>query len=166
MNSSSNVYIDYYQSPIGDVEIRATDTNLTHVGFVNKQCETKTNSITQRAVQQLAEYFTGQRTQFELPLGAVGTQFQTDVWRELSAIEFGQTRSYADVAIAIGRPKAVRAVGAANGRNPLGIVVPCHRVIGKNGHLTGFAHGVDKKAWLLQHEKNAPSLITPQFNNI
>ena len=77
MNSSSNVYIDYYQSPIGDVEIRATDTNLTHVGFVNKQCETKTNSITQRAVQQLAEYFTGQRTQFELPLGAVGTQFQT-----------------------------------------------------------------------------------------
>lgn len=145
-------YVEYYQSPIGHIEVRASDDSLMAVGFVNKPQSNSPNSITRLTVRQLKEYFDGIRKGFELPLGARGTEFQNAVWSALLNIEYGQTRSYAQVASSISRPKAVRAVGAANGRNPIGIIVPCHRVIGSNGELTGFAHGVDKKAWLLRHE--------------
>jgi methylated-DNA-[protein]-cysteine S-methyltransferase len=100
----------------------------------------------------LLEYFAGQRRQFELPLAAAGTAFQRQVWDALAAIPWGELRSYADIARAIDRPTAVRAVGAANGRNPLPIVVPCHRVIGSNGSLTGFAGGLGIKRQLLKLE--------------
>jgi methylated-DNA-[protein]-cysteine S-methyltransferase len=102
--------------------------------------------------RQLGEYFEGTRTHFELPLQARGSEFEKKVWRALEKIPYGTTRSYLDLAKAIGAPKACRAVGAANGRNPLPIVVPCHRVIGANGKLTGFTGGLGRKAALLAHE--------------
>jgi methylated-DNA-[protein]-cysteine S-methyltransferase len=100
----------------------------------------------------LKEYFDGTRRHFDLPLGPRGTEFQLRVWEALTQIPYGQTRSYRDIALAIGKPTAVRAVGAANGRNPLPIVVPCHRVIGSDGSLTGFAGGLEAKTRLLQLE--------------
>jgi methylated-DNA-[protein]-cysteine S-methyltransferase len=105
-----------------------------------------------RARAQLAEYFAGARTAFELPLRLEGTPFQRAVWAALLEIPFGETRSYSAIARALGRPTAVRAVGAANGRNPLAIIVPCHRVIGAGGALTGYAGGLARKRWLLAHE--------------
>lgn len=103
-------------------------------------------------VSQLAEYFEGSRQTFTLPLDMRGTQFQREVWMALSGIPFGATRSYSEIAALVGRPKAVRAVGAANGANPLPIVIPCHRVIGKSGDLTGYRGGLDIKISLLRHE--------------
>ena len=105
--------------------------------------------------RQLKEYFFGTRTEFDLPLEPKGSEFQIKVWRALRQIPFGQTRSYLDLATAVGTPKASRAVGAANGRNPLSIIVPCHRVIGANGALTGFAGGLEVKAKLLALEARA-----------
>lgn len=102
--------------------------------------------------RQLAEYFAGNRQAFDLKLAPQGTPFQRAVWRALGEIPFGTTCCYADIARRIGRPTAVRAVGAANGRNPVAIVVPCHRVIGRDGSLTGYAGGLDRKRWLLEHE--------------
>jgi methylated-DNA-[protein]-cysteine S-methyltransferase len=104
------------------------------------------------AEAQLRAYFSGERTTFDLPLDPTGTDFQKRVWAALLTIPFGETRSYGEIARAIGSPAAVRAVGAANGRNPLSIVAPCHRVIGGNGSLTGFAGGLDAKRFLLAHE--------------
>jgi methylated-DNA-[protein]-cysteine S-methyltransferase len=106
----------------------------------------------ERVVEQLEAYFAGERTSFELPLAAKGTDFQRQVWRALSAIPYGETTTYAEIARTIGRPRAVRAVGAANGRNPLSIVVPCHRVIGRDGTLTGYAGGLENKRKLLDLE--------------
>jgi methylated-DNA-[protein]-cysteine S-methyltransferase len=103
--------------------------------------------------QQLGEYFAGTRTEFDVALELRGRPFQVEVWTALQAIPYGETTSYAGVARAVGRPDAVRAVGAANGRNPISIIVPCHRVIGADGSLTGYGWGVDCKAWLLQHEQ-------------
>jgi methylated-DNA-[protein]-cysteine S-methyltransferase len=103
--------------------------------------------------RQLAEYFAHQRQQFDLPLDPLGTAFQKQVWQQLAQIPFGETLSYGELAKRLGSPTASRAVGAANGRNPISIVVPCHRVIATNGGLTGYAGGVDRKQWLLQHEQ-------------
>ena len=106
--------------------------------------------------RQIEEYFDGRRQDFDLDVDGAGTEFQRLVWAELAKIPFGETRSYADVARAIGRPAAVRAVGAANGRNPIPIVVPCHRVIGADGSLTGFGGGLEAKRWLLELEGVLP----------
>jgi methylated-DNA-[protein]-cysteine S-methyltransferase len=108
--------------------------------------------ILEETERQLGEYFAGTRNQFDLPLEPAGTEFQKKVWRALREIPFGQTRSYLDLAKSIGSAKAVRAVGAANGKNPLSIVVPCHRIVGANGTLTGFAGGLEAKAKLLALE--------------
>jgi len=104
------------------------------------------------AVEQLAEYFDGRRTEFDIPLDASGTEFQHQAWDALVRIPFGETVSYGEQAVMLGDKNKARAVGAANGRNPIPIVVPCHRVVGSNGHLTGFAGGLEAKAWLLDHE--------------
>ena len=112
----------------------------------------------QELARQLTEYFAGKRTVFDLELCATGTPFQTAVWNELQAIPYGSTRTYAQLAAAIGKPNAVRAVGAANGKNPLSIVVPCHRVVGSNGRLTGFAGGLSAKQTLLDLECKQPQL--------
>lgn len=104
-------------------------------------------------VAQLEEYFAGKRTEFDLELATAGTEFQQKAWRALRRIPYGRTRSYQEQATKVGNPRAMRAVGAANGRNPVPIVVPCHRVLGKDGSLTGFSSGTDKKRWLLEHEQ-------------
>ena len=111
-----------------------------------------TSPVLAATAAQLAEYFTGRRRDFDLPLAPRGTGFQEIVWRALTAIPFGATRSYGEIARAIGRPAASRAVGAANGRNPIAIIVPCHRVIGASGELTGYGGGLPAKRWLLAHE--------------
>lgn len=108
--------------------------------------------------EQLAAYFAGQLRAFDLPLAMAGTAFQRDVWSALRDVPYGTTCTYGDLATALGRPTAVRAVGAANGRNPVCLVVPCHRVVGAAGALTGFAGGVERKAWLLAHERGQTTL--------
>lgn len=114
--------------------------------------------LLERVAEQLREYFAGERRDFDVPLGAKGTAFQQLVWDALIEIPYGVSCSYGHIARAIGRPAASRAVGAANGRNPIAIIVPCHRVIGSSGHLTGYGGGIPTKKWLLEHEqKFAPS---------
>ena len=110
------------------------------------------NEVIERADLQLGEYFSGRRTVFDVSLDPVGTAFQREVWFGLARIPFGQTTSYGKQAVELGRPSSVRAVAAANGRNPISIVLPCHRIIGADGSLTGFAAGLEAKAWLLKHE--------------
>ena len=122
----------------------------THDSWVGVEQETP---LIQKAFLQLSEYFRGERRQFDLPLNPRGTVFQKQVWKALLEIPYGETRSYKQIAEAIGNPKAVRAVGMANNRNPLLIVVPCHRVIGANGKLVGYGSGLDKKEFLLRLEK-------------
>jgi methylated-DNA-[protein]-cysteine S-methyltransferase len=106
--------------------------------------------------EQLDGYFAGTRTEFDVPLALDGSPFQVEVWTVLRAIPYGETSSYAEIARVVGRPSAIRAVGAANGRNPISIIVPCHRVIGADGSLTGYGWGVERKAWLLQLERFGP----------
>lgn len=146
-------------TPIGVVRIVEQDGAITRVDM--SSCEgfddrdrgvAGTSALLRAAAQQLDEYFAGTRTAFDLPLRAAGTTFQRQAWQALCAIPFGETRSYAQQARAVGRPTATRAIGAANGRNPIAIIVPCHRVIGSDGSLTGYAGGETVKRWLLNHE--------------
>ncbi len=109
-------------------------------------------AVLDAAVAQLEEYFAGERTEFDVPIEPSGTPFQLEAWRALRAIPYGETISYGEQAVRLGDKNKSRAVGAANGKNPIPIIVPCHRVVGSNGHLTGFAGGLDTKAWLLDHE--------------
>lgn len=143
-------------SPLGLIEITASQHGIHSIYFVDSSNAPTHSSLAALAAckQQLIDYFAGQRQQFELPLAATGTAFQQQVWAALCTIDYGQTCSYAAIAQQLQNPKAVRAVGAANGRNPLSIVVPCHRVIGANGSLTGYAGGLERKLWLLEHEQN------------
>jgi methylated-DNA-[protein]-cysteine S-methyltransferase len=148
-----NTYYAYYDSPIGLIEVGGTDDAITSLFFVDERKEgAESNAVCAEAVRQLSEYFEGTREDFELPLELTGTEFQRQVWTELTSIPFGQTVSYGDLARAIGKPSAVRAVGAANGDNPISIIVPCHRVIGSDGGLTGYGGGLERKEWLLRHE--------------
>ena len=151
-------------SPIGVLSLQVHNEALVSVHFgqlatAHDQHRSETTvgaadaRILENARCQLEEYFAGTRIEFDLPLAATGTQFQQAAWQVLTTIPYGTTLSYAQQAAAMGRPTATRAVGAANGRNPLPIVVPCHRVIGSNGTLTGFAGGVPTKQWLLNHER-------------
>lgn len=147
----------YITTPLGLMRISASELGLTEVQFINaadQDVAANPSAITEQAATQLTAYFAGQLQQFDLPLAASGTEFQQQVWQQLTTIPFATTCSYAAIAQQIERPKAMRAVGAANGRNPLAIIVPCHRVIGASGKLTGYAGGLDKKAWLLKHEQH------------
>ncbi|MDN4501818.1 methylated-DNA--[protein]-cysteine S-methyltransferase [Alteromonadaceae bacterium BrNp21-10] len=148
--------IDYVTSPLGWVEIVASEEGIQRIEFVEQQRhQILANQHTHNAKQQLTEYFAGTRQQFDLPLRTQGTVFQQQVWAALVQIKYADTAAYADIANMLNNPKAVRAVGAANGKNPIAIVVPCHRVIGKDGTLTGYAGGLDKKAFLLELERSA-----------
>jgi methylated-DNA-[protein]-cysteine S-methyltransferase len=155
------VYFTYYESPVGVLMLAGCkDHGLRYISF---QCgkgargpEPDWRQSAQpfrEAIRQLTEYFTGARTTFDLKLHPKGTPFQRDVWKALLTIPYGETRSYADIARQIGRPAAVRAVGLANGRNPLPIVVPCHRVIGSSGKLVGYGGGLPIKEALLDRER-------------
>ena len=146
------MYIDYVESPIGTLEITASNSGLISLYFKPRSQTVCANTITKAAQTQLAEYFNGTRKVFDLQLDTHGTAFQKAVWQQLLRIPYGEVRSYLDIARGLNNDKAVRAVGAANGRNPVSIIVPCHRVIGNNGKLTGYAGGLERKAWLLQHE--------------
>jgi methylated-DNA-[protein]-cysteine S-methyltransferase len=146
-------------SPVGTLTLVASDTSLAAILWENDDPRRVRlhhlpgdNPVLREAARQLGEYFAGTRTAFNMTLDFTGTDFQKTVWQALLTIPFGETRSYADIARQIGKPKAVRAVGAANGRNPISIMTPCHRVIGANGKLTGFAGGLEAKAHLLDLE--------------
>ena len=148
-------------SPVGLLTLAAKGDKLTAILWeceidgrvkLGEMIEDPTFPILLKTEHQLSEYFAGKRTRFELDLDFTGTEFQKEVWAALLEIPFGETRSYGEIARRIGRPKAVRAVGAANGRNPISIVAPCHRVIGTSGKLTGFAGGLENKALLLRLE--------------
>ena len=149
---SGEIFSDHFETPIGMMEVSAMNDRVLSVFFVDELKPSKPNNLTDKTKQQLLEYFDHQRTTFSLPYKAIGTDFQKSVWRQLSKIQYGTTCCYADIASDISKPKAVRAVGAANGKNPLTIVVPCHRVIATSGKLSGYAGGVHRKAWLLAHE--------------
>lgn len=155
-------------SPAGKLTLVARDTKLAAVLWeIEKANRVKLGAMEQnnslpilcKTERQLAEYFSGQRVKFELELDFAGTEFQKKVWHALLTIPFGETRSYSDIAHQIGNEKAVRAVGAANGRNPISIIAPCHRVIGMNGKLTGFAGGLEAKQILLQLEGKTPDPV-------
>ena len=139
-------------SPIGPIEIQASSTGITKVSFGTSITKPNGNELTMACRKQLVEYLDGSRTQFELPLEPVGTEFQKKVWNQLSHIPYGKSISYSSLAIALGDIKCVRAAGTANGKNPIPIIIPCHRVIGSDGSLVGFSAGLDKKEWLLMHE--------------
>ncbi len=152
-------YSDQLDTPIGRLQWLA-DEDGALVEVVLPVARTKVSQAVRHDPQRLArirkqftEYFEGRRFDFELPLHAQGTLFQQQVWTALRSIGYGQTASYGELARCIGRPRSVRAVGAANGANPLPIVVPCHRVIGADGSLTGYAGGLAAKRWLLAHER-------------
>jgi methylated-DNA-[protein]-cysteine S-methyltransferase len=153
----------YYSSEIGLLEIIGTEKKIKAINFVEdgERDERFDGSNPPRVIAaclaQLDEYFRGERQEFELELDPEGTDFQKVVWWQLLTIPYGQTVSYLAIARSIGNEKAIRAVGAANGQNPISIVIPCHRVVGSNGQLTGYGGGLWRKAWLLNHEKQFSS---------
>jgi len=153
-----------YQSPIGQFDIVGDDQGIQAILFVGKQEQpiskaTPINPVVdswptpvKQCFRELDEYFAGKRVTFEVPLAPEATEFQQKVWDALLDIPWGQTLTYGNIAKQIGQPKAAQAVGAANGQNPIPIIVPCHRVVGSNGTLTGYAGGLWRKEWLLKHE--------------
>lgn len=148
-------YYGYYESPIGVIEIIGSDKEIFFVHFVNKKTKEDSDSlIIKETISQLDEYFKGKRREFNIKVKLGGTEFQKSCWNELIKIPYGETRSYKEIAEGIKNPNAVRAVGGANNKNPIAIIIPCHRVIGKNGKMVGYAGGIDKKIWLLKHEKS------------
>ena len=163
------LFQDRMDSPVGTLTLVTSDDGLRAVLWEDDDpfrvpLERATCDSAHRVIvitrRQLAEYFGGGRRSFDMPIDPVGTTFQQDVWRALAQIPFGQTLSYGALAHKLGRPAAARAVGAANGRNPLSIVLPCHRVVGASGSLTGFAGGLPVKRWLLDHERRLTAVET------
>lgn len=144
----------YYRTPVGIALIVAEDGYITKVSIRDEELEeTTTNSpVLLEAIKQLREYFDGERKEFDLPIKHPGSSFQQEVWQQLLQIQYGTTITYLQQSQQMNNPLAIRAIAAANGRNNLWIVVPCHRVIGSNGSLTGYAGGLWRKKWLLEHE--------------
>jgi methylated-DNA-[protein]-cysteine S-methyltransferase len=144
-----------FATPLGPLVVTANPKGVESVLFrdLSEVPDHSNDTLLQDCKAQFDAYFAGNLQQFDLPLAAHGTDFQQAVWQQLSKIPFAELRSYSHIAQALNNPKAVRAVGAANGRNPLTIIVPCHRVIGANGTLTGYAGGLERKDWLLKHEQ-------------
>ncbi len=161
-------YAFFYQYPIGGICIAEEAGAISHVSFCKDESfrmdsflsayEILETPLIKRAATQLTEYFEGKRTEFDLPLAPKGTRFQVAVWKALQSIPAGETRSYKEIAAMIGNPQACRAVGMANNRNPIAIIIPCHRVIGQDGSLTGYAGGLPAKEYLLSLENpiNSP----------
>lgn len=165
-NLINNSYQTYYPSPIGILKIEFNNHALLKIDFDNHLREVKNNcrknfyedpavlKIYNLIFDQLNQYFMGKRDHFELPIELKGSDFELKVWNQLTEIPYGKTYSYSKLAAAIGNPKAAQAVGQANSRNPISIIIPCHRVISADGSLNGYAGGVWRKEWLLNHEKN------------
>ncbi len=151
----------HYDFPIGTIWIAEEDGAISHLVFDKNDKHIKDfnkieTPLIKKAAMQLREYFDGKRKKFDLPISLKGTEFQKKVWEALLTIPAGETRSYKEIAIQIGKPKAARAVGMANNRNPISIIVPCHRVIGHNGDLVGYGGGISIKQYLLDLEKSIP----------
>lgn len=149
--------IFFYETIIGLLGIKENGTNITEIYFGKDEIpiniELKETSLIKKTIDQLEEYFEGKRKSFDLPFEPKGTEFQKSVWNELLKIPYGETCSYGEIAKRIGNPKASRAIGMANNRNPISIIIPCHRVIGANGKLVGYGGGIDIKEKLLNLEK-------------
>jgi methylated-DNA-[protein]-cysteine S-methyltransferase len=178
MSTPSQLYRTTHPTPVGDLTLIASDHGLRAIlwpkesprraGIPNHARRDPDHPILQRTAAQLDEYFAGTRTAFDIPLDLEGTRFQVAAWRALADIPFGSTTSYGQQAAALGIPRAARAVGAANGANPVCIVLPCHRVIGADGSLTGFGGGLQTKQWLLDHEARvlmATIVSTPRWQS-
>ena len=150
--------VAYYKTPIGTARIVGDDAGVSAITVIDGEQESseKIPACLQDCVQQLEEYFDKKRTIFNLKLNAQGTDFQKNVWNHLQQIPYGDTRSYLEQSKILGNIKAIRAVASANGKNPLWIVVPCHRIVGSDGSLTGYSGGLWRKRWLLEHE-NPPT---------
>jgi methylated-DNA-[protein]-cysteine S-methyltransferase len=145
--------IAYYTSPVGELVIQSNDDKITVVGFLrDTKREVTITPVIAQCIQELDEYFNNERKFFTVDLNLIGSDFQRSVWTALMEIPYGKTVSYEDIAIHVGDIKSIRAVGLANGQNPIAVIIPCHRVIGKNGELVGYGGGLEKKEWLLQHE--------------
>lgn len=143
----------YIKTPLGIAKIIGDDNGVSVISILSEgEVSQKIPKVLKEAVTQLQDYFEGKRTSFDFKLNPQGTEFQQKVWQELLEIPFGKTVSYMDITKKLGDVKAIRAVASANGKNPLWIVVPCHRVIGTDGSLTGYAGGLWRKKWLLEHE--------------
>lgn len=148
--------IFFYDTPIGKIGIAEEDGALTRLSFLTEPpagTALEETPLIARCKAELGEYFAGQRKDFDLPLCPKGTDFQQRVWAALREIPYGETRTYGEIAAAVGNPKAARAVGMANNRNPIAVIVPCHRVVGSGGKLVGYAGGLDKKEFLLELER-------------
>jgi methylated-DNA-[protein]-cysteine S-methyltransferase len=148
----------YYKTPIGTAKIVGNLHGITAVTVIDEAIETSEiiPKFLQPCVQQLNEYFKGTRKQFDLKLNPQGTDFQKRVWNELLNVPYGKSRSYLEQSKKLGDAKAIRAVASANGKNPIWIIIPCHRIIGSDGSLTGYAGGLWRKKWLLEHESPSP----------
>lgn len=157
----SNLQTTYYKTPIGIAKIEGDENGIQSISVLDDDTSTTISSskeipaCLQECITQLNEYFAGTRKEFNLKLNPQGTTFQQSVWKELLNISFGSTRTYLEQTKQLGDVKAIRAVASANGKNPIWIVIPCHRVIGSDGSLTGYAGGVWRKKWLLEHESGA-----------
>jgi len=144
----------FVNTPIGTLKIEGTTNGLSSVQFTEASVpqDQSIPEILRDAVRQLHEYFSKKRTQFDLKLDCSGTTFQLGVWRQLQTVSYGKTASYQQMANELGDPKVIRAAASANGKNPIAIIIPCHRIIGSDGSLTGYAGGLHRKKWLLAHE--------------
>ncbi len=151
-----NLKVAFYNSPIGWLKIIGTEESIVSLNFhdSNPDQDSQILPLLENCIQQLDEYFQKRRQRFDLPLLPQGTAFQKLVWEKLLEIPFGKTSSYLELARRIGDPKAIRAVGGANGKNPIAIIIPCHRVIGASGKLIGYGGGLWRKEWLLKHEQS------------
>jgi len=154
----SNFIILDYPSPLGIMEITGTEEAIYDISFTDKKTQThpfqeNIPTVLKTCYDELDDYFKGERRTFSVPYVYEGTEFQEAVWHALTTVPYGETASYLDIARAVNREKAVRAVGGTNGKNKLSIIVPCHRIIGANGKLTGYASGLWRKKWLLAHEQ-------------
>ncbi len=162
---SKNIYRGICNSPIGELIVESDGISIVSILFKNDDSiiEQNPDDFVTLCINQLNEYFNGERKNFDLPLNPKGTEFQHKVWDEVYEIPFGETTSYGGIAIALGDLKLNRAVGLANGANPIPIVIPCHRVIGGDGSLTGYAGGLERKKWLLNHEAKFHSITKGQL---
>lgn len=148
------MYQKEYKSPIGLLYVLEEDNKIVGINYEKKEKNAikKDTNLLRKAVQEMQEYFEGKRKEFDLPLNPKGTEFMKKVWEQLLKIPYGETNTYGEIAKNIGKPKAARAVGMANHNNPIPIIIPCHRVIGKNNKMVGYALGIDKKEYLLDLE--------------
>jgi len=161
------LYYTWYQSPIGLLKISASDHVINEVVFVDEESaiteSTMLTPLLQQCLEQLIEYFNGVRQKFDVPVYQDGTTFQCTVWSELLNIAYGRTISYMDLAKRLGNPKVIRAAASTNGKNNICIIVPCHRVIGTNNTLVGYAGGLPRKKWLLNHENKIVNGVQTLF---